>query len=376
MLINDFKKFKNSLSDIKILKTNLQFTKKEINELDNIYNNFYLKKKNIKSKIEEHLDLSNGINDLNYLINNFNYPKKIKNKINSLKKIYKINYNFNNTIVNITIYHNKLNKKLVNELIDLINFNIILFDNLDNKKQNLNIYIFNINLNKKILINKKNELINENINSGYTQKYPNSNRDYIVLYRTEELKKVLIHELIHLYKFHSLSNLNSLKIYDLIKNTNNSFSIYEAYTETFATLIYTFYFLKNSNKYNDLHNDYNELIKDQLLFSFLQASKVFYNQKILNINNMKIINENTNAISYYILKCVILNNLNLFKKMFNKKEGLLLNFPKRIIRFDELLVKSYNNNFKKKINFFLLILKNKELQSKNLLTTFRMNILY
>ena len=78
-------------------------------------------------------------------------------------------------------------------------------------------------------------------------------------------------------------------------------------------------------------------MKDQLLFSFLQSAKILYNQKIFDINNMKIINENTNAISYYILKCSIFNNLNLFKQMFNKKEGILLNSNKRVTEFDEYL---------------------------------------
>ena len=78
------------------------------------------------------------------------------------------------------------------------------------------------------------------------------------------------------------------------------------------------------------------------------------------------------------MKCSILNNLNLYKNLFNENEGVSLNNNERVNKFDENLVKSIKNkHFKNNMNKFLLILKNNELKSitNSLLRTFRMNIL-
>ena len=125
------------------------------------------------------------------------------------------------------------------------------------------VYIFLINRNKFININRRNQLIKKNINSGYTQH--NSIRDnlpqnYIVIYRTEEIKKVLIHELIHLYKFHKLYDVkitSDLNINNIIRSTNGNLLIYEAYTETMATIIYSYYYykIKSNNKSNSSANN-------------------------------------------------------------------------------------------------------------------------
>lgn len=397
MFLNEVTKFENFIQqDYKNIKIKSKLlSKKEISNLIKIYKNFNLNKKNIENYSENNIDNFN----IDFLINNYNYSKKFLNQIKKLSKLNKIQYNFNDTEVDLDIYYdNKLNKKFSKEIVDLINFNIILFNKLHPKpRKNIKIYMFLTKFKKTISINKNNQLSADNINSGYTQSFSDSSYDYIVLYRTEEIKKVLVHELIHLYNLHTFQNYKT-KINDLIKNTNNRFSIFEAYTETFATLIYSFYYLNSNKKYNKItkngkdnkdvknvknnfNNELNELLNKQLLFSYLQSAKILYNQNILNIDNMKIINEQTNAVSYYILKCMILNNLNLFKNLFNNEQNYLLNTNKKVTTFDNYLLESYNNNkFQNNINKFILLLKNNASNDLNkkyekIFKSFRMNIL-
>ena len=364
------------------LDNKINVPKKIITELDKIYKNYkddkstinFIKNETIKSEPKDKQPSLSNFNEVNDLLNNFNYSKKFSNKIKQLDGFKSVEYEYDNTKVSLYVYHNKLNKKFVNEIIDLINFNIKLFNKIHTPRNNIKIYMLLTNFKKTININKSKQLIGDNINTGYTQSFSDSNEDYIVLYRAEEIKKVLVHELIHLYNFHLFRNPNSNKINNLIKSTNKRFSIFEAYTETFATIIYTYYYSKINNE------DFNKLLNKQLLFSFIQSAKLLYNQKIDNIHdiNNKIIEEDTNAVGYYILKCSILNNLNLYKNLFNENEGVSLNSNERVNKFDENLVKSIKNkHFKNNMNKFLLILKNNELKSitNSLLRTFRMNIL-
>lgn len=340
-------------------------------------NKIYNKSKNNKNSLtkNEILDIKKYNNDLQKLINNYKYSSKLKKKILNLKNHNRIEYFYENTKVNLYLYSNKKNNKLINELIYLINFCILLFNKIHKPRNNIKIFLLLTNLKKHININNNNQLIPDNINTGYTQNFSDTDFDYIVIYRSEELKKVLVHELIHLYNFHAFNNKNT-KINKILKLNNNRFSIFEAYTESFAVLIYTYYYSKEFNL------DFNELIKKQINFSFIQSAKILYNLNIQNITELgnKNITENTNCISYFILKCSILNNLNLYKNIFNKNKGIHLLDKEKIKIFDNNIQLSIKkNNFKNNINNILTILKDpdrrKTIFNNNLIKTFRMNIL-
>lgn len=365
MILDDITKF----DFINLDKINIQ--QYILTNLDKIYNN----NKNNSTKIEI-LDIKEYNKDLQELINNYNYSPKFKKKILNLKNHNRIEYFYENTNVNLYLYSNKKNNKLINELIDLINFCILLFNKIHKPRNNIKIFLLLTNLKKQININNKNQLIPDNINTGYTQNFSDTDFDYIVIYRSEELKKVLVHELIHLYNFHAFNNNNNTKINKILKLNNNRFSIFEAYTESFAVLIYTYYYSKKFNL------DFNELIIKQINFSFIQSAKILYNLNIHNISELgtKNISESTNCISYFILKCAILNNLNLYKNIFNKNKGIHLLDKEKIQIFDNNIQLSIKkNNFKNNINNILTILKDPERRNSifnnNLIKTFRMNIL-
>lgn len=378
------------LEDIKKLKKSLRISVKK-NFIPNT----------IKKKLDNNYDEFKNTNIINYLSDikkgNYRYNKNILSN-DSFSNNEKISYYFKGVEVSLDLYYNKVSNKLVKELLDIINFCIILLKKI-NKSSQLNyikIFIFFVNKKKFINVNKKNQLITENINSGYTNHsydffkndYSISNNsfelenNYIVIYRLEEIKKVLIHELIHLFKIHTCcENKIDYEINKLINIYGNDFSIYEAYTETLATIIYSYYYSKLNNL------DLNDILNKQLLFSYFQSAKILYNQKIYNISGLDLenpitINETTNAVSYYILKCAILNNLNLFKKIFSKKRNYLLNSETKIINFDKYIVRSImKEDFKENMNKILLkLIKMNKLNNigsneKKLLKTFRMNIL-
>ena len=379
------------LEEIRQLKKTLKLSIKKNfipntikNKLDNNYNEF--KNTNITNYLS---DIKKG---------SYRYNKNILSN-DSFSNNEKISYYFKGVEVSLDLYYNKVSNKLVKELIDIINFCIILLKKI-NKSSELNyikIFIFFVNKKKFININKKNQLIPENINSGYTKhsydyfKNDNNNitnnnfileNNYIVIYRLEEIKKVLIHELIHLFKIHTSSeNKIDYEINKLINIYGNNFSIYEAYTETLATIIYSYYYSKLNNL------DLNDILNNQLLFSYFQSAKILYSQEIYNISRLDLdnpitINETTNAVSYYILKCAILNNISLFKKIFNQKRNYLLTSDTKIINFDKYIIRSImKEDFKENINKILLkLIKMNKLNNigsneKKLLKTFRMNIL-
>ena len=364
MLQEQFSKLNNLSNDL------IKIPKNRLNNLDKIF------EESKKTEIKFIKNTSNLLNDnekqtLDDLINSYTYSNKMETKIRSLKRINTIQYKFRDTNVNLFLYNNRLSKKLVNELLDLINFNITLFDKIHKPRENIKIFFLQTNEKKTINIKKDNQLVGDNINTGYTQSFSDMNEDFIVIYRMEELKKVLVHELIHLYNLHGFIAPTNIKINSLIKSTNPRFSIFEAYTETLAVLIYTYYFSKKNSE------DFEKLLNKQLDFSFLQSAKILYNQKINNVNDLgkKDINETTNASSYFIIKCAILSNLKLFKNVFNEKLGISLVNKEEIKLFDENLVKSIKNKkFKENINNYLEELKNNKVDNI-LLKSFRMNIL-
>jgi len=362
--------FLDEINKLDIIDNIIKIPKKSIKELDRIYKE--IKETEFKFiKNTSKLLNDNEKQTLYELVNSYTYSVKMENKIKSLKRINTVQYKFKNTNVNLFLYNNRLSKKIVNEILDLINFNITLFDKIHKPRENIKIYFLLTNENKTINIKKDKQLIGDNINTGYTQSFSDENNDFIVIYRMEELKKVLVHELIHLYNLHGFMSPSNIKINNFIKSTNKRFSIFEAYTETLAVLIYTYYYSKKNNE------DFDKLINKQLYFSFLQSAKILYNQKINSIDDLgkKIINETTNATSYFILKCSILNNLNLYKNIFNEKDGISLLNNEKIKLFDENLIKSIKNKkFKENINKSLEDLKNNKINNI-LLKSFRMNIL-
>ena len=193
------------------------------------------------------------------------------------------------------------------------------------KNAKINIMCFLSNI-KKEFSNEKFLGSNE-VNSGLTSFDINGNN--IIIYRLEEIEKVVLHELVHSLEIDNKVMNNLDKIHDLIKcnfsiNNDSSINFFESFTESiaFITNIISNSILSNSN--------YKELIKNEIKFCIFQCCKImkFYNiniKMLFSVENcvkkQKYMVEKTSILSYYFLKLGSILNINLFinKFIFKKK---------------------------------------------------------
>ena len=289
------------------------------------------------------------INIVSYKIRYNSYFMELYNNIKNILNIININnvkikllnnnigyYFKNNEFTSENIKYYILNKLLYGYQFDNDNNTIIYYTEHNIESNNIPkiiIHMFRITKLLKILFNrnykqkiiyfetferkefpKKNNILGPNeINSGLTFLNFHTNGD-IILYRKEELLKVLIHELLH-------SNLIDSKII-LSKYTTEFSNLFcinykillnEAYTESLATIINLFY-IHIINKYNiNMLNTMYELEMKYSIYICLKIIKYYNIQNITDVikNNNKCIDifpQNTNVFSYYILKNIILLN--------------------------------------------------------------------
>lgn len=323
LIMNSLKK--ETIQYIQLLKNN----KLNLNKLtdNNNYMNIYYNLKSIYNNIDKNILLSNiiikkvNVKPEYYLTDNDYTSDKIKNYIiNNLHFCHNIVYE-NNSLFYFT-KNGILNKKLIFHMLSLLDILKKLFNRSDKSQK---IIYFETHKKKKFPRTKKYLGPNE-INTGLTIINFNKNGN-IILYRREEVLKVLIHELIH-------SNLIDEKLIFSPKNNyidkficvNNSIVINEAFTENFASLLNLFYihiFLKLPiSKLNTMFNNevkYSNFISNKLL-EYYNIENI--DQIIKNNNKCKnIFNQKTNVFSYYILKNIILNNHIIFSKIWEKNSN-------------------------------------------------------
>ena len=196
-----------------------------------------------------------------------------------------------------------------------------------NPKSIIKLIYFDTPFKKKI--NKTDTFLScQNINSGMYHSGHN-----IIIWRREEIYKVLMHELIH---YLDIDIKNDVKIYKFFKYNigiyNHNILINESITEIQAQLYHTMYcsIITNKLDLNESYIIFKKLYYYENCFNWYQMNKImkFYNIQEYNIDIIKEkFNQTTNCFSYYILKAI-----------FN------LNISKIIILFDYLSFITNNNN--------------------------------
>lgn len=345
-------------------KETIQLLKKINKNNKNIFNNDNLSKnkffmdlyKKIK-KIIKSKNINNiNINNINitlitdkpckYLVENKFTSKNIYNKIlNKLKYCHKCVFENN-----ILIYFTE--KKVVNNNTIIHIFKIIKLLKILFKRENYeqNIIYFEIDEKKKFPKIKKSALGPDNVNSGLTFLDTHKNGN-IILYRKQEVLKVLIHELIH-------SNLidSNIIFSKNLKEFSNKFCVNynillnEAFTESFATIINLFYIhiICNFN-IKELDN----MFYNELYYSDYICSKIinFYNivkiSDVLKKGNYCKSNfpQKTNVFAYYILKNILLKKHIEFGKIlekYNISNDYKLCCENGIIELIDLIMKNIN----------------------------------
>jgi hypothetical protein len=197
----------------------------------------------------------------------------------------------------------------------IVNFMKLLSDY--KKKINLIIFVGN----QKKFLTYENYICEDNTNSGSNIKYVE-----IVIWRMEEIYKVLLHELIH-YTGIDFSNKSDemKKIFDDNFNILGFDNVFESYTETLAVIL-------NSVVISELLNiSFDKIITYEIKFSLFQVAKicVFFGIKdfedLFNKNIKSKFIQSTSVCSYYIVKTLLLLNLNKFLDVWDNKFVKLYN---------------------------------------------------
>ena len=424
-------------------------------ELSN-YRNIYIDSSKIYNQIIGNV-LNEHLKNNRYIDNNIiNYIKKFQ-LLNETKKIdkkreksyllkYEIPYQKTFININFILYEkDDISKQLVEkydnkvyDILKIIHLIIILSNNnLINKKDfeicsrdGLNIFIFLTPFLREININSNDILSATNANGGFC--YGCNNEGNIIVYRSQEYFKVLIHELIHNFGIDSYifdfkkevykNNSNENKLYkNFINNFNLSreindgtfdIGIQECIVEFWAKFLNNSLFsfnyilknlthtdninniplnIKNTGQFNKIYKIYISIFTSvfelEILHNTLQCVKILKKNKlnylnILSTQDEKINNykEETHIFSYFILQTILLYNYKNFinfKIMINferKYNKFNIIFPKSLEKISQLfkfiIINSRNNNF---INNIQLVEKIK--YNKLLKTNLRMSLI-
>ena len=254
----------------------------------------------------------------------------------------KINYNYtykfkiNEKNIQVKIFSEKIIREK-NKYIKTIFIILYLLSNFSNKECCKNIFIEIYLTPFKKTWNYNKNLTEINVNTGYSTFGCHKN-SYITIFREEEWKKVLIHELMHNLNLDFSDNFeNEYKI--ILKDNfyiNSKYDVFETYCEIWARFLNVCYFSFNqSNTLKNFNYNLNINFKKEINYSLKQANQIF---SIIYLNDYK---EETNIFCYYILTSVLMfyykdffiwcknNNYNYIN--FNKDKNNILNFIKLLI---------------------------------------------
>lgn len=206
---------------------------------------------------------------------------------------------FNDDLTQIYLYEEENNKNTLNigQIFKIINF----FRKITNK--NINVKLVVLLFDQKRYFTTKKLITPENINAGCT--IPGI---YIYIWRSEEIMKVLIHELVHFFlmDFCTRENIEIKNHMNSILNINGIDIVNEAYTEITTVIL-------NSVIYSEINKiPFNTIIGYEILFTHLQISKLinfFGGSKFDDLFKITI-NQTTSLASYFIIKGMLLYNLN------------------------------------------------------------------
>lgn len=291
-------------------KTNIY--KKNINTIqnynfDNLISSEY--NDNIDNILNENLSIKKFINTNFYeknLISNFVSTRVLRNIINNI--IVKTTYIMNNRKI-IIFSKTFIKDKLINKIDSILNF----FNYLTNKDNFYEVQIYLSDEKKKINSNH-NFLGPDNINSGLT--LPGH---YIILFRKEEMIKVLFHELIHYLDLDMRNYQKELFfLYDKVNLKADIINPNEGYTEILALILLNIW--EANYKNIKINNFLKYKLNIELYWSFIQITKIlkFFKYKSFDkiFENENIFHQKTNVLSYFFFKTILLLNINsIFKDL-------------------------------------------------------------
>jgi len=322
----------------------------------------------IKSTIQSETKKINNVNKIPFpsSISDKFFPKDIENNIKSKSNFYAtynieiLGYKFKIVLVyalntfNIEYY--------VSVIITWLH--IVLNYATSKCSKNITIFIYLTDKSKKLPSNELDILDVINVNSAYTYCCRNpKTKNEIVIFRKEEWFKTLIHETMHAFGL-DFCKLDNDFVSNKIKTTfpiNSDINLNESYcefwAETLNILIISFFSLKSSDTIDTYLQSVKNWITYEKTFSIIQLIKIlkymnleytdlYKNNKMCVFKRNFFYHENTNVFSYYIIKCILMYNLEDFILWCVDNNINALDFFKtttNIENFIQFIVSKYNN---------------------------------
>ncbi len=234
----------------------------------------------------------------NILKGQFIPPEATNIALKTISTMWISNYVLNGHSIKVTILQPQSNKKRAINLLHFVNRIISIIDGLNPVivKQPVAIYLFDLDFPKVYL---RGEIPSpKHINTGVRY------GENVVVYRSEEMGKVLIHELLHRFGF-EISSLVETKLQQIEKFFSvNNLIINEAYVDMLAIIINTIYFsLYKSSHKSGLHDLWLQEV--QHIMRKANCLSQIYKNEFKDAE----IHEKTNGICYYIIKAMIISGL-------------------------------------------------------------------
>ena len=222
------------------------------------------------------------------------------------KKKILTRYKYKNLIIN--FYDNRKISQTNKYYIKIVN-RILVLNKLYSNTHNILEINSSLSTNKRCLTD--NILGPNNVNGGVTLI-----GEYCFVYRKQEAYKVLVHELLHLFGYELPYNIQATymnKISTLLCYDSKHKLINESYVESTTTILNVIFFMIENNI--PLKNIIN-LIKIEIGWSIIVACKILLHNGFSNFDELlnrgnckKIFKENSNVLSYYIIRSSLLYNI-------------------------------------------------------------------
>ena len=332
------------------------------------------------NEMQESIENTNNILDNDLIKSNIIFPKEyniiqntsfisddIKNFIvKNTIFYYSFSFKIKSTsiTINIAIYDENYIKEIHHLLYSIMCWLYIAIKHKTKEcSKYLKIYLFFTGFEKNI--NNCKILGPNNSNSGFT--YACALDNTICIFRKEEIFKVLIHETFHAFGLDfSYKGGNAKREMLTIYNIESTFNISETYAELWATIInslFFVYFKLKKQKKNVFFKKSIAVLNLETSFSIYQSTKILKNMKlnynlILKENNFECkYREKTNIFCYYILKSVLLINIQKFLEMCKnhnylniKNKSMFIKLIKEVYNDDEV-IRKYNYFENKQTNY-------------------------
>ena len=273
-----------------------------------------------------------------------------------------------------------------------------------NNKKKLKFKSWLSSINKKMPDKKCDNIGPKNVNTGSTYR---GECNTINIWRKEEIKKVLIHEMGHcmeiefgppFYKKKHQNGYNDIieyiiNIFNI--NRNTEIRIYEAYNETWSLIMNTiFSVIEMGIKDKKIIKDkFYQLFISEINFSMFQCAKIIQH---FNFNNCESFFSNkgfsekerynsqykqsSSIISYYIIKSAFIYNINNFMEFCfqNNKDLFKIKFNNDSFSEFKILIEKclFDEKYIQCINEIIeIIQKNKEIHQDEIYNSMRMSII-